>query len=286
MTTDISLESPRDKAHEGVKLLAKHAIMLEQVGENLKKILPSISYSKSKALGYQVKSDAGYGYALYHDDEKQVTRDHTSHAVITGHDALHAKMREYADNEIKLTQAALSQIGEMVHLVQLDHRELTRDEQYLLNNMPRALESAARLMDEYVKSTTVTPENKAQVIQAKRDSTYLRKLAGELGEAHEHVITHNSGMVDREAELLTQGDIDKARGTRFHTGAKLLGESHKLAEESNPSYRERLSRRVSLPAEPFEGPDAKAKYDAAMEDVKKSMAEKFGKKAEGPPKLG
>ena len=241
-TTDYTHE----KGIKAIELLAKNADMLEQTANNLQDAVDNMHRGDvAKSLGFEVKSRPdSTGYDLTYLDKVQPVSS-LGHTV-RDYDRLHAEANKRAAEFSAHIIASLNDIGYITHIAHLDHRELEPREKIMLRSLPQTLDNASKLLDGYIANTTVTPENKKQVVQAKRDANYLRQLATQIGSEAPHVNEHNNRMIDREAELLTEDDITKARGEKFMKGMKMLGQSHDEAMRNNPSFRDRMSKRKPL----------------------------------------
>jgi hypothetical protein len=238
------VEYTEERARQGIGLIAQNADMLEQTATNLKAALALMSLKKQQeALGVRIeRATPGAPYNLTVGGSPVPGRSSISLEHVET--MARAAVQPIIDRVVE----RLESVGRLAHEVHLDHRELGDLEKSRLATLPDALEQAKALLETFVRETQATPELKEQLIQARRDATFLGQLAADLthGNKGEQVATYNEKLVDRQAGLLTRVEIEADKSAKWEAGMKMLADSDRKAQQFNPSYRDKVSKRKSL----------------------------------------
>ena len=249
-------EYTEEKAKNAISLIARNADMLEQTSENLSKLERDIHnspYDLLRSLDIEVRADQNEGVIKTFKGNSVVGRIYFNKESIKEKELTLEKVKESA---IKHAEArfnniihTLQKVGTIAHKVHLDFMGLTSEEKKVISELPETLAEARLILQGYVANNQPPriPDIE-KLIQAQRDINFLNEFATELGDnAGQHVITYNSDLVDRYAKFVTVKDIEANDPKHnFESGLKMLGESHDLAVERNPSYRKAIGKRTPL----------------------------------------
>lgn len=242
MTDTVEITDPNASKtpEQAIGLLGKNADQLEQVSLNLGKAFAYLSGSaKMELRGYKVEKFNSYDYVIKHHGR-------TSGETSQHYSSLTDKATAIADSELVQLSEDVGKIGELVHFVHLDRKELTRNDAAILAHLPQKLAEAKAVFESVVQSNSASEGQKNDLIQFRRDIKFLEKLSEEVGDAGAVLVEHNKQLVDRQSELLTEEDIGRDRSERFAKGVALLTESAENATRYNPSYRDRIKNRKPL----------------------------------------
>ncbi|MBY0406923.1 MAG: hypothetical protein K2Q01_04475, partial [Rickettsiales bacterium] len=235
------------RAEQGIELIGRHADQLEQVGRNLKVIINDMKPTDLQtAMGLAITFDKASGHNTLLDRGEKVTAKNGAKEakdLLT----LSNKAQKIAKARAMQIADSIQDAGTHAHVVILDHHTLARSEADVLKQLPERVADAKKLLD-FVTRAGVWPDTKITSTEARRDSNFLGDFGAKLGDVGKHVVTYNEKLLDREAALLRDDDIENSHAAKFARGAALIDQSHKNAEAGSPNYRKRIAGRTPISA--------------------------------------